>query len=654
MPSHLLERLNLKNEPKCVVLFNEPVSETTHSAYIKEILRQHLFKELFEEGSFIFSKFKEQIPKVVKSDLKTIPGEFSFFSVSRSRVNVFKFFYEMTGRYLSEGAPLNVIMIYAVDFMLPEFSNEVFTLSEVMCKVDEKSVEKLIERRFPLIQREILLGLASPYFAKKILELKGLSTEDKSGIIHAQTIRLIQKMPLHFNQDLITEMQHFLLICQEPFKQLRSCKSLIRIVCHHFLFRIQLLKSLEERYVCVKVIRLRVATCPVVGVIVGLNFLRDKEVFEQKQLLRAIQQLFPDIKYVEGSFVLNRRGSEPISTLYLEIEKEPNFTTKELVLLQKELTKEIKNHIECLVQPVFMPRNEEEIMRNIMSLSNQLQFVRDLPQVFISFDQQSRTSLFFTLILVRLLRGDSKPIHEYFLEGQSFLNYIHDRVKTVGYLRKKHPKEATVFRVKFLKDDFLRGDQSIDLYKARQAVVFELKRLIGDFRDFNGGMISKQSELFSVLKTSLEEDKVRFNPLTLENFFYALNPVIMQTVLSIEVLKKFFKMFLETLQTGPSYELKVQEDEMCVYLIFLSNDLSLNEKLNLSLNTFQHQSAEVATFELFVNDIACSGFLFRSTHPLRRVEFVHKIESALAIPQPQLPLYLESNAQSDFLPTKSR
>ena len=87
-----------------------------------------------------------------------------------------------------------------------------------------------------------------------------------------------------------------------------------------------------------------------------------------------------------------------------------------------------------------------------------------------------------------------------FKKADSSLQYIHDHTKNVGTLRKKYQKEVTVFRVKLPKEGFLRRDHTIDLYKARQTVVGELSLVVGEFRDFNGGMITKQNELLSSLK----------------------------------------------------------------------------------------------------------------------------------------------------------
>src|SRR5262249_28102216 len=150
--------------------------------------------------------------------------------------------------------------------------------------------------------------------------------------------------------------------------------------------------------------------------------------------------------------------------------------------LSKELPIDLKDRIEHLMHPVFMPRNEEEIVRNVLSLSSQIKYIRDIPQLTISFDEQTLTSLFFTVILVRVLKPDSRPIQDTFRRGETFLTYIHDRCRSLGFLRKKYLKEATIFRVKLAKGKFLRRDHSIDLNKARQAIFDELTRLLGDLR----------------------------------------------------------------------------------------------------------------------------------------------------------------------------
>ena len=83
--------------------------------------------------------------------------------------------------------------------------------------------------------------------------------------------------------------------------------------------------------------------------------------------------------------------------------------------------------------------------------------------------------------------------------------YQIDRVKVVGKLRRKVPKEVAVVRVRLPSEKFLREDYSVDLFKARQHLVKEMEQILGEVRDYNGGMIAKQSENFARLKKLLQE-----------------------------------------------------------------------------------------------------------------------------------------------------
>jgi hypothetical protein len=92
-----------------------------------------------------------------------------------------------------------------------------------------------------------------------------------------------------------------------------------------------------------------------------------------------------------------------------------------------------------------MPRNEEEVIRMSFRYSGQLRFVKDLPQVILIFDEQKEGDLYFTVLLVRILYPNSVSIQTLFSKEDSLMTYIPDRVKRVGMLRKRYPKEANDF-----------------------------------------------------------------------------------------------------------------------------------------------------------------------------------------------------------------
>ena len=147
-----------------------------------------------------------------------------------------------------------------------------------------------------------------------------------------------------------------------------------------------------------------------------------------------------------------------------------------------------------------MPRNEEEVMRNIVILNQQLRYVRDCPQVILSFEGQTERDLIFTLVMMRVLLTKSLPTKKLFDQAKPPLQLQLEKVKKVGVLRKKYAKEAAVCRVRVDSASFLRTDHSVDLYRARQAVISQLQSIFGDIRDYNGGMIAKQLENFFKLR----------------------------------------------------------------------------------------------------------------------------------------------------------
>lgn len=138
-----------------------------------------------------------------------------------------------------------------------------------------------------------------------------------------------------------------------------------------------------------------------------------------------------------------------------------------------------------------------------------------------------------------------------------------------------------MFRLRIRKAPFLRKNHAVDLYKARKEVAHELARLIGEFRDYNGGTLSKESELFTQLEVSLGE-RGREHAFLLENFFYALSPPIMRSLLPVEPIKKLFTMILEEeLEEEQPYAIRIEENAKYFYAIITSIDPNFHERLHL-------------------------------------------------------------------------
>ncbi|MFT3832655.1 MAG: hypothetical protein QM711_04955 [Micropruina sp.] len=132
----------------------------------------------------------------------------------------------------------------------------------------------------------------------------------------------------------------------------------------------------------------------------------------------------------------------------------------------------------------------------------------------------------------------------------------------------------------------------------------ELYNIIGEFRDFNGGMISKQNELLSEIKDLLANTE--YNELLLDNFFYSLIPVIMRTVLEPQAVHTSFLMLQDAIEQGftnnQSHLLKIFIQAQFVFAIVKAEKISIKEDLQRSIGKLQLHSSELATSLVSVYD----------------------------------------------------
>ena len=566
--------------------------------------------------------------------------QIAFCALIKQRADALKFFLEMVCSCLIPQKTFTPSFVYSANFAE---NNQLYTILELVVSADHAEEMSRLRMAFAENRAEICLGLQSSHFASKIIEAKGISIEGKTALIRKQISHLVRHHPERFNQDLLAEMQLLLILCSEEFTSNRESRHLIRIICLHHFFRTSLNREIGEnpkkRHLYLKISRAQVkkgsARQTVLSLLVGVNFFMDKEIFDRTHLVKAIQNYIPSVQVVEHSCLANRKGAEQIGILYLEIEKADQelFTNEEITLLRRELPSDLKDCIEQLMHPVFMPRNEEEVIRNMLSLSNQIKYVRDIPQVFISFDEQTALHLYFSVILVRVLKSDALPIQEMFGKADTFLEYIHDRTQNAGSLRRRYRKEATVFRIKLAKDHYLRADHSIDLNRARQVVASELSQIIGEVRDYNGGIISKQNELFSQLNKLLK-NSVKYNDLLLENFFYSLTPVIMRSVLEPEVLKTLFLILLEAIEEGlhgKKYAIRFSIEKQFVFAMIATEERTVRDEAYRAVGSLQLHPSKLAFSYVSVYDQIYLGCIYRCDDPAQQELFCETLRHCCQI-----------------------
>lgn len=444
-----------------------------------------------------------------------------------------------------------------------------------------------------------------------------------------------------FKGDLFIDVQRIINLFKEEFYALRQTNFLTRIIAYTYIFRKNIMASVMEqpcqRHMSLKILRNWLlddnAPVPTLSILLATSLLRDQELLEHKHLFSAILTLLPHVKLVENSSMNDQRPGEKIKVIYLEIQKEDGstFSVDEIQLLRKTLPFEIKSRIACVTNPIFMPRNEEELMRNIIALSGQLRYVQDIPQVAISFHRQEENSLFFTVVIVRLFRPENLSVLSTLRQHAGEFEAIIDSYDTrsLGVLRKKHPKEGHVIELCLPKKPFLRKNLSLDLYEARRYIHLLLQKCLGEFRDYNGGMIAKQSENLASLKTLLSPDELEYSFL-LENFFYSITPIHLQSLLPPILLKKLFHLLIEALHAD------YQKSS-----IFFSTE-SINGSLvilvagyNAEFKDFFHKKLHASCSPIIPScamntyDLYTFGYILRAELGLDYDYFIRQIQSLL-------------------------
>ena len=611
--------------------------------HVAENLLVKIFPKFFFEKSQKEKQmfFENQTPIVFFSDVKNECLE--IIALCKKRSSVIGFFYDMLSRYLLPYKPVKFSNFFSCDLLFREFSDDVFVLLHANIKVSSKDEIDEILKNKKAIDIELRLGLSSDYHANRIMEFKGLSEDKKTVLIQEKIAALIRYRSKDFGKSIFSHMQHFLVTSTDDFKKKRDYHHLSRIISIFYFMRKLIKKKCEtvsnKRNLMVKFLKTKLRyeedEKNVLGILVGLNFLKQHEVFEKQHLIRAIKQYIPNVQAVEDSYFVQRRDKNQIQTLYLEIERKcgMGFSFEEIDVLRNSLPGYLSQHIEHLVYPIFMPHNEEEIMKNILTLARQIRSVYDIPHVIIMFNEQSEKYLSFSVIIVRILRFSSVSIEKMCLENKAAFIFRLDRIKKVGAIRRKCIKEATVFDASVHVKDYIRIDNFVDLKKARQNILSELNRLFGEIRDFNGGMIAKQDEAFLELKKGLGKiDKEQ--ELILEKYFFAIRPVSMALTTNKKILQSFFLMFLNAIKrekTRPvkQKDLLFKQDSKALYIIIPTQKSDLKHHLDETVEKMDLLSSEVFSFVLSFDSTTFLGYVFLSEKNENQKLFLSSIQVAL-------------------------
>lgn len=234
--------------------------------------------------------------------------------------------------------------------------------------------------------------------------------------------------------DLFAELERFLSLSTEEFRKRRSIKGLLRLILSYHFLRKKMLKEIrispDKRHLYARILSSQLLFPFGKKNVLGLAFvvhLPDRyDFFDQHHIYLAIQELTPTLQLVPGSFYFSQTSQDELGFFYIEIEKAEGreITLKEYKNLRTQIEKELKKRIERLSPSIFMMRNTEETMKNILVLGQELHYKTDIPQVTISLEKQTLQSLFFTVTLARILKKGDLSLKQLFEKWSAEVSFF--------------------------------------------------------------------------------------------------------------------------------------------------------------------------------------------------------------------------------------
>ncbi|MCB1109607.1 MAG: hypothetical protein KDK64_01380 [Chlamydiia bacterium] len=610
----------------------------THVKKIEDILVSALPDPLpFTDRESLAQWVDEALPYIVWSPFDSPPDCVSIFFLIKPIASMpsERFISEMIKRWLFPHQETTILSFEHMLFQFDHYLKETLFFAEAKILIQHKKEGSLLGENLPLLKREIISALSAGRYAKSLLETKALPLDRKMNLIRESFIKLLHRFPDDLDEVIFERLAYMQSYASKEFRQERSYAHLGRVILTFMLSRAHLAREInsfpEKRHMKIRFMPTSLffpfGKKPVLGLSISVNLFHKYEFFNEKHVLRAVQKFIPGLRIVPGSIYQASIANDPIVSLYLELEKVDGslITLEEKRLLKRELDLELKKRIEHLVPSIFMVRNEEEIMRNILMLSRELKSENDIPQMMISFDQHSQDDLIFTVVLLRVKKETTPSIQELLKNADDRIRFVPDRVQNVSYITKNHPIEANVFRLHLTKlPSFLRMDFSVNLYLAREEVVKFLNQHIGEIRDYNGGMMLKQGELFTQFKR-LFQDVSQRNQDLLENFFYSLNPIEAQATISLPSLSLFFETFIHIVEKefprDRSYLLKVIEDEQLTIAVIRGNNPEFRSLVEEALSGAMTQGRHLVSSSITFEGSYYLGFLCSDPQAEKHQEF---------------------------------
>lgn len=634
------------NEIRILVDFAEGGQYTHLEEFTKQILTD-FFGSSFAKLS---ASLDEQSLPIVKAIFPETPGILRVLLLcegTRFTSGAGRHMLEIFNQWLIPGKPLVIPGLTGINFVFSARPEEKLFLCHLMISIESMEDMERAKEGISELASVIKKNIAAVSYVRQLLEKRKLNTSQQKALFTAYISSLqspstqdfdqslyehaseffhqalaekkieqarhnieqfLKNRRAFFDRDIFSEIHYFVWLYRSRFIGKKDRVVITRLISLQYLFRKHLRQKIAEsphiRHTTLKVFPLRKDHEGIdsLGLLVGINLLKDGEVFEERHVIRAVEQLIPAIRLVPDSFVQDGRNAQKMRLFYLEIGKCNGefFTHDELSLLRRQLSHELKVCVETLIHPLFMPRNDEDLLRFSLQLCGQLNDPSAPPQMAIFFGNQTSESLSFTVLLARLLRTSVPSSFTKQLEQSGAFFEVEDiETRYPPSKSKDAQKEVISFTAKIPKAPFLRSDYTIDVIQARQEIVRQMHEAFGHVRDYNGGLLETQlraEQLFLASLGALGNRETVFA----KAFFHAITPPLMQVILETSLLKKLFSALLEC-QDDRNASLRSYSAKRYEFFLIKSS-ISIKKEALRVLKELGIPSTQITSTELEINE----------------------------------------------------
>jgi oligopeptide transport system substrate-binding protein len=600
---------------------------------LEAILHEILSKEAsFEDHADFALWAEESLPLIHWQKNTSSEHEISIYLLVSSSLEAHsECFFNALKRKLALTGEIPRMSLQHFDFTLGDIIDKKLSLAEVRIYNETSSETQRVFNLLPFLAEEITLEVKSSLYGQSFVH------RSKPVLVQDKITKFKKRFHTKINDQIFEEAKAFLAIAEPKFTEQRSCDLLFRLINSQYYIHKALLKasvnSSDTRHVIYRILPSCLsspfASKKVLGIFIGINLPHKYDVFTEEHVLRALQRLIPDAQNVPGgSYSLQRHGN-PFKFLYVEFEKKDNksFSLREHKELRRNLKELLKGSVEKLQPSVFMVNNEEEIIKNILLLNREIRSPSDICQTMIYLEEQTDEDVCFQIILVYPEKKDFLLLLKTFCD-QSKAIYIPGLSQIVRHLKGKRPIRAHVFKLRISKtQDLQRSDASLNFYAARRRISELLKQALGEFRDYNGGIILKQGELLDQFKHCFDNH----SPELLENFFYGLSPLEVQAVIPLDQLVILFELFLEgkrsnLLQPHDCFVKFFQQEGYTFYML-QAKESSFIDCIQNSLSKFNIDPKNLISIELVAEDRFTIGYVYESE--INQAEFSGALQKGI-------------------------